>query len=173
MSAAAVASTIQLILAPAVMVTACAILLGGPLSHYAALNDRLRALSRERLDLLRQANAASAPADAFIPERFEEIDKQIPDLLHRHKLERNAVLSVYCAVLTFLITMFVIAVAAAADSAAIATFALVLFLIGTAILALGVLITAIEVRQSQRAVEYEVRRVAGLARKGNNSSNVG
>jgi uncharacterized membrane protein YphA (DoxX/SURF4 family) len=45
--------TIQLILAPVVMVTACAILLAGLLSRFAALNDRLRLLARERLDLLR------------------------------------------------------------------------------------------------------------------------
>lgn len=162
MSAAAVANTIQLILAPAVMVTACAILLGGLLSHYAAINDRLRALSRERLDRIRQANSESPGADGLIAERLQEIDKQIPDLLHRHKLERDAVLSVYCAVLTFLFTMFVIAIAAAANSAEVATVALVLFLIGTAVLSWGVLLTAVEVRQSQRAVEYEVRRVAGL-----------
>jgi hypothetical protein len=47
MSAEMVARTIQLIIAPVVMVTTCSILLGGLLSHYAALNDRLRGMARE------------------------------------------------------------------------------------------------------------------------------
>jgi hypothetical protein len=163
MSVPTVASTIQLILAPAVMVTACAVLLGGLLSRYAAINERLRAHARERLDLLRQANAGEPTADSFIPERLQEIDNQIPDLLHRHRLERDAVLSAYCSVLVFIVTMFVIAVAAAANSAVASTLALFLFLLGTGIMFLGVLLTAVEVRESQRAVEYEVRRVAGLS----------
>jgi hypothetical protein len=162
MSAETVARTIQLILAPVVMVTACAILLGGLLSHYAAINDRLRALARERLDLLRQASAAAPIADPFNSERLEEIDKQVPDLLHRHRLERDAVLSVYAAVLVFLVTMLVIAVAAVANSAEMATVALIVFLAGTGALSWGVWLTAVEVHRSHRAVEYEARRVAGL-----------
>jgi hypothetical protein len=172
MSAETVARTIQLILAPVVMVTACAILLGGLLSHYATINDRLRALARERLDLLRQANANATVPDAFILERLQEIDKQIPDLLHRHRLERDAVLCVYCAVLVFLVTMLVIAIAAVANSAEIATAALIVFMGGTGILSWGVLLTAVEVRQSQRAVEYEVRRVAGLGSQRTGIENV-
>jgi Protein of unknown function (DUF2721) len=43
--------TIQLILAPVVMVTACGVLLNGMLSHYAAINDRIRTLVGERLGL--------------------------------------------------------------------------------------------------------------------------
>lgn len=36
------------------MVSACALLLGGLLSRYAAINDRLRVLAREPFDLLRR-----------------------------------------------------------------------------------------------------------------------
>ena len=70
MSAETVASTIHPFLAPEVLVTACAILVGGLLTHlgpppyggiakagYAATNDRLSALSRELLYLLPKANA--------------------------------------------------------------------------------------------------------------------
>jgi Protein of unknown function (DUF2721) len=88
-----IAATIQLILAPVVMVSACAILVTGLLSRYAAINDRLRAIGQERLDLLRRKIRASE--DPFIDERLAEIDYQIPDLLHRHKLAQNAVLAVY------------------------------------------------------------------------------
>jgi len=44
---------IQTIIAPVVMVNACAILLGGLVSHSNAINDRLRAMARERIEMLR------------------------------------------------------------------------------------------------------------------------
>jgi hypothetical protein len=52
LNAETITHTIQFILAPVVMVSSCAILVGGMLSRYAELKDRLRALARERLDLL-------------------------------------------------------------------------------------------------------------------------
>jgi len=45
--------TIQLIIAPAVMITACCIFTNGLLGHYAAIGERLRITVRERVDLLR------------------------------------------------------------------------------------------------------------------------
>ncbi len=68
--------------------------------------------------------------------------------------------------------MLVIAIAAVANSAEIATAALIVFMGGTGILSWGVLLTAVEVRQSQRAVEYEVRRVAGLGSQRTGIENV-
>ena len=167
MSVQTVAATIQLILAPVVMVTSCAILVGGLLQRYAAINDRMRAMTRERFDLVRSISgvgsaATPAPLDPFVAERIGEIDAQIPDLLRRHKLIHNSVLTVYCAVLVFVASMFVIAVAAAFSSSAAATAVLVLFLLGTAVFLFGILLTALEVRTSQRAVVYEVERVMSL-----------
>ena len=159
MSAEMVARTIQLIIAPVVMVTTCSILLGGLLSHYAALNDRLRGMARERLDLLRGSRPTE---DTITIERFDEIDTQVPELLRRHKLLRDAVLAVHSAILIFVADMFVIAVAAVTEFAGSASAVLVVFLAGTAALLLGVLMTAIEIRSSHRAVEFEAQRVLTL-----------
>lgn len=162
-SAQAVAATIQLILAPVVMVTSCAIMVGGLLQRYAAINDRMRAMTRERFELLRSMGRTdSAQLDPFVAERLGEIDAQFPDLLHRHTLIHTSVLTVYCAVLVFVASMFVIAGAAAFSSSAAATAVLILFLAGTAVFLAGVLLTALEVRTSQRAVVYEVERVMSL-----------
>ena len=106
-----VARNIQLILAPVVMVTSCAILLGGLLGRYAAINDRLRAMNRERLDLW----YAGATQDAFHMERLREIDAQMPDLLRRHKFVHNSVLAIFAAILIFVASMFVIAFATGAN----------------------------------------------------------
>ena len=52
MSAETVTRTIQLILAPVVMLSACSVFVGGVLAHYAAINDRIRTMVHERLELL-------------------------------------------------------------------------------------------------------------------------
>ena len=162
MTAEMVARTIQLILAPVVMVSACGLVLNGVLARYAAVNDRLRALSRERLDLLRAQGGVIAGADALTVERLSEIDAQVPHLLRHHKRLHDAVLAVYCAILVFVASMFVIAVAAMGTAAWLASAALVTFLAGTGVLLLGVLLTALEVRTSHVAVHFEVKRVMEL-----------
>jgi hypothetical protein len=164
----AVTRTIQLVLAPVVMVTACAIVLGVLQSRYAFVNDRLRTMSRERLELLHLPGAPTltlpASADAFTVERLELIDRQVPDLLRRHLILRNAILSVYCAIVTFLATMFVIALATTLGTALLATTVLVSFLVGTVLVLVGVSLTTVEVRASHLALHYEVNRVMGLGK---------
>ena len=164
MTAETVSRTIQLILAPVVMVTACAILAGGLLTRYAAINDRLRAIARERLDLLR-AGAGAAQRDSFTTERLEELDAQVPGLLHRHKQARDAVLGIYAASLVFIGNMFLIALAAATQSEWLANAVLLVFLAGIATLFAALLQTVLEARTSHQAVHYEVRRVTGLGRE--------
>ncbi len=151
-----VGQIIQLILAPVVMITSCSLVLNGLLSRYAAINDRLRLMVRERLDLLR------APADSLEAERLNEIDQQIPDLLRRHRQTHDAVLLIYFAVLLFVASMFVIALLVISGTAWIGTIVLVLFL--GAILALmgGVALAVVEIYGSNRALHFEVERVVKL-----------
>jgi hypothetical protein len=166
MTADMVARTIQLILAPVVMISACGLVLTGLLARYAAVNDRLRALARERLELwpgMAASDDALEPAAGLAAERRALIDGQTPGLLRHHRLLHDAVLAVYTAVLVFVACMFVIALAALTERDWLASAALVLFLGGTAILLAGVLLTAVEVRTSHEAVQFEVRRVMRLA----------
>lgn len=159
MSAQMIAQTIQFILAPAVMVNACAVALGGLLAHYAVINERLRRMSQERLEIFRVH--PSTPPDAFTTLRLEEIQHQLPDLLERHKLVRNAILAIFLAVLLYVLTMLIIALAAT-GTLWVATFALVLFLLSTGVLLVGVLYTVVEIHRSHRAVAYEVQSVSQL-----------
>jgi len=158
------AQIIQLILAPVVMITSCALVLGGLLGRYAAVNDRMRAMARERLELLRNGSGASQVTVEFRSERLQEIDAQVPDLLSRHKLLHHSVLTVYIAILFFVFSMFVIALAAVSGSAWLATLVLIIFLCGTAGLLVAVLLAIVEVRSSHRSVEYEIRHVSALGK---------
>lgn len=161
MAVAEVARILQFILAPVVLVTACAIVVSGFLAHYAAINDRLRLMAHERLELLYTPHQDGLAA-TLRRERLTEIAPQIPELIRRHRLVRDAILLVYIAIFLFVADMFVIAAAAASNSPAAGAAILAVFLAGTAALLGGLLLTVIEVRTSQRAVEREARRVASL-----------
>ena len=160
MSAAEVAQTIQLIIAPVVLITACALIQTAILGRYAAVGQYLRSLALERLQLLRSDEAK----DQFYLERMQEIDRQIPLLTRRHRLLQNTVLIVYLSMSIFLMNMFAIAFSVASSSAEIATLTLALFLLGTGVLFVGVCSIAIEVRMSHRAICYEISQISALGR---------
>jgi hypothetical protein len=152
--------TIELILAPVVMVTACGLLLGAMMSHYAGINARIRALAGERLSL-----SLVVPDDdhrALARERLVEIDHEVPLLVARHRKVHHAVLLAHTAVVILVVSMFVIAAAALTDSPATGTVALFVFLTGCAALMVGAAFMAVEIRTSQVAVVYEASRVADL-----------
>jgi hypothetical protein len=154
------AKTIQLILAPVVMVSACGILLTGMLGHFGTINDRIRRLTAERLELSQLQPAEGH--EALARERLTEIDHEVPMLIGRHLLVRHAILLANTAVAILVVSMFVIAVAALGHSSATGTVALFVFLAGTAAVMGSAVFMALEVRNSHRAVSYEGMRVVGL-----------
>ena len=157
MTADDITRIIQLILAPVVMVTACAITLSGLHAHSQAINDRLRTMVRERLDLLREV----LQPDPLRDKRLIEIDRQIPELLARHELMRQK-LSIQSAVVLFVVCMLAIAAAITSGLTLIAESALGLFVVATLLLLIGVVRSAIEVTRSHDALKFEAERVRGL-----------
>lgn len=160
MSAADVARTIQLIIAPVVLVTACAIIQGGFLSRFMYVGQRMRSLANERLDLLHSGKRD----DGFYSERLQEIDRQVPLLRQRHRLLQKSVLLIYNAILVFIISMFAIALSVASNASSVAALALVCFLLGTCLLLVGVVLAGQEIRMSHQAICYEIDRVASLSK---------
>ena len=149
------ARTIQSILAPVVMISACAIILGGLWGHASSINDRLRAMNHERLELWRAASV-----DAYTTERLHQIDTQTPTLMGRHRRVIQAIVTMYGAILVYIVSMFAIAAASVVNISALP--ALLLFLAGTTLLLVAILLAILEIRISQTAIEFEVTRVAGL-----------
>jgi Protein of unknown function (DUF2721) len=152
--------TISLILAPAVMISSCAIFLNGIITRYESVSARMRAMHHERLELLHQleqTKGSGVSTDNFSTHRIHEIEVQLPRLLYRHKLLRNAVLTENTAIACFVTSMVCIALAALTNASLIATASLVIFLIGTATLLGGVVITTLELSRSQREVAYEIQ----------------
>src|SRR5208282_6326966 len=91
-------TAIQAMVAPVVLITTGAILSGALLTMYGSVNDRMRAMDRERLDILTGTAGALLSAAEVPPagrERLTQLDTQLPMLLRRHRLLHNAVLLIY------------------------------------------------------------------------------
>jgi hypothetical protein len=158
-----IATTVQLVIAPVVMISACSIFVNGLLTRYGPINDRMRLMARERMELeLGPAQNAPAPKTPFVLERLSQIDYQLPRLVHRHRLIRNAVLAVYLSTLLFVVDMFVIAASVLTNAEWITTLILVTLLLGIVALFVAVVFAIIEVRRSHLEVAYEVLRVIRL-----------
>jgi Protein of unknown function (DUF2721) len=153
MNAETVARTIQLIIAPTVLLSVCTLVQNGILGRYTAIGDRMRKIDQDRLQLLENVSALDRV------ERLRLLERQIPIFVRRHTLLQEAALTVYVAILVLLICMFAIALCVVFDSNWLAILALVLFLVGAAILVIGVSFTAIEIRISHQAICYEMRRI--------------
>jgi hypothetical protein len=159
MSAEAIMRTIQLIVAPVVMISACAVFVGGLLSHYEAINGRMRSMARERLELLR----SSREADRFASERLAELDTQLPQLVERHALVHHSLLAAYTGILILVASMCAIAFSAVVAAEWLVGLVLAMFVAGILGMLLSVILIALEVRTSQRAVTFEVQRVLRIA----------
>ena len=158
-------TAIQAMVAPGVLITTAAILSGALLGMYGSVNDRMRAMDRERLDTLTGTggtllSAADVPASGR--ERVTQIDAQLPMLLRRHRLIHNAVLLIYAAVAVLVLSVIVIAVAVTNRSGAAGTVALVLVLAGTVTLLGGLLLAGRSIVISTEAIDYEVQRSLSL-----------
>lgn len=158
-------TAIQAMVAPVVLITTAAILSGALLSMYGSVNDRMRAMNRERLDILTGAGGTLLPASEVPPsgrERLTQIDTQLPMLLRRHRLLHNAVLLLYGGVAVLVLSVIAIAVAVTNRSGAAGATALVLVLAGTVVLLGGLLLAARSIMISMNAIDYEVRRALSL-----------
>lgn len=157
MNAEAVGRTINLIIAPTVLMSVGTLVQNGILGRYTSVGDRMRKIDQERLQLLRDK---SLP---YWEERMGLLDKQVPVFIRRHSLLQSALLTIYLAMLLLLICMFAIAVSViwAFNTWAIA--ALFLFLLGGVVLMLGVSLIAMEIRISHIAICYELRRLSTWA----------
>jgi len=150
---------------PVVLITAGGILSNGLLMMYGAVNDRMRAMDRERWQVL-TGPGGSLLTPAQVPgsdqERLGEIDRQLPVLLRRHGLLHYAVLLIVCALVVLVLSVIAIAVAVTSRSPAAATAALVLVLAGTATMLAGLLFAARSLAVSRSAIKYEVSRTLAL-----------
>ena len=163
-----IARTIQLIIAPAVMITSCCIFTNGLLTHYASIGERLRVSVRERVDLLRDLEvvqgAHSNHDSHLINERLEDIGFQIPKLLRHHFLVQTSLASTFIAMTVYILDMFGIAYSVILNRTDFYSFVLIVFLIGVASQLLGVVYAVSDTFLSHKIYAYEAHHVMTLGK---------
>lgn len=147
---------IQAILAPAVLISACGLLLLSMQNKYGRINDRIRALLRERLELLSRSDSPFAHA------RLAAIDRQLPDLLRRNHVQHDAVLALFWGVLLFVVDLFALGLGFFLSPRIGTILGLIYFFAGLGLVLYAVMLAAREIRISHRAVTLEAEEIMKL-----------
>jgi hypothetical protein len=146
---------IQAILAPAIMVSACGLLLLGLLNRYTVIMSRIRALNEERRRLLR-STAPPAEAQPVEIARLASVIRQLEDLVDRVRLLRNAVMCQVVAVGCFVLSSLLIGLRVAGPEWLKLVHPLPVFVIGMAVLFAGVVCEGTDVLRAYRTIRLEV-----------------
>jgi hypothetical protein len=151
--------------APVVLLTVGGLMTNGLLMVYSAINDRMREMTRERLEIRRGPAGQVLDADSIPPiemERLYQIGVQLPMLVRRHRLTRASVLVIYAAIVVLGLSVIAIGIAVAADNEVVARVALALVLAGTVLLLAGMGLAALSLAKSADAISYAVERTDAL-----------
>lgn len=160
-------NAISAMVAPVVLLTTGGLLTNGLLTIYGSVNDRMREMTRERLEIRRGPGGVVledvAPIDE---ERLNEIEAQLPLMLRRHHLIRNAVLLIYTGIGVLGLSIIFIAVAVGQHSEGVGRAALGLVLAGIVVMLTGLLLAGLSLARSADAITYAVERTRRLGLAG-------
>ena len=145
---------IQFMLAPAVMISACGLLLLGINNKYSLVVNRIRLLNEEKRKFRKKIGGESYETEDNI--RLESITKQLTLLLYRVKLVKNSVLSYTLAVALFVLSSLLIGAAFFMKNFDLDFFILTSFLIGMIAVFAGIIFAMIETTRGFEIVNYEV-----------------
>ncbi|MBD2082626.1 DUF2721 domain-containing protein [Leptolyngbya sp. FACHB-17] len=156
-----VTKTINLIIAPVVTMTACAVMVNGLIVRYGSLGDRLRTFD-QGLSNLQESDLAHNRNKV---QRLQELESLLRDLLKHHHFVHDALVLTYTSILIFMLDMLVIAIAVATNVSWLSQMALIVFLGGVAVLFGGIVLIAYELRTSHYSIQLEVHRTCHLCRQ--------
>ena len=152
---------IQLMISPAVMISACGLLLLGANNKYSSVVNRIRLINDEKRRLiLKTADRSFTPEESL---RLESTARQLNDLSIRAKLVRNSVLSYTTAAAFFVITSLLIRIALFLEDPAtgkgpveIHYISTAAFLIGMIMVFVGVVFGVLESKKGYEIVQLEI-----------------
>jgi hypothetical protein len=156
-------NAISAMVAPVVLLTTGGLLTNGILTLYSAVNDRMRDMTRERLEIRRgPGGELLSEVPAIDQERLDEIEVQLPMMLRRHHLIRSSVLLIYSGIGVLGLSIIFIAVAVGEDSEGFGRAALGLVLAGTVIMLAGIVVAGMSLARSSDAIRYAVERTGRM-----------
>jgi len=147
---------IQSILAPALGISATALLLLGMHNRYAMLINRIRLLNEEKRKYYVKIADDKEPGP-HEQLRFASISNQIQKLFNRSKELKNAILFMQGSILLFVITSVLISVNILFSSSVLTILPLVIFSSGMILVLIGIIYSATDVIRSFQVTEIEVK----------------
>lgn len=148
-----VIQVIQLILAPAVMINACGLLLLSTSNKYSLVLNRIRLLNDEKRKLFRKAGEKNFEENL----RLESLSKQLGQLMIRAKLMRDAVLCYTSGVGLFVVTSLLIGIQFFNAVLQFQYLILGIFLLGMISMFLGAIFAFLDAKRGYDIVQYDVR----------------
>ena len=149
MDSSRVVGEIQLVLAPAVMISSSALLLLGFQTKFSNLANRFRALNHEKRELAKKERR-----EAREEERYLNLSMQVGHLLRRATQVKNAILLAYAAILLFLATSVLIFVNIRSE-ASISFWVVFAFLAGLVLELIASIVMMVEVMLAFKVVRLE------------------
>jgi hypothetical protein len=104
-------SSIQQLLAPVVMISACGLLCMGLYNRLSTIIARIRQFNRERLEHAIRQRGAADTVKRMLELHDDALEKQIPGMLHRARLIHRALLCLVACVIGMLVSSLLIGVA--------------------------------------------------------------
>ncbi|MGK9368269.1 DUF2721 domain-containing protein [Melioribacter sp. Ez-97] len=145
---------IQLMLAPAVMISACGLLLLGINNRYSLVVNRIRLLNEEKRRLFMKVG--DKPLTTTENLRLESIARQIELLVYRVRLIRNSVLSYVAAVALFVLTSLLLGFGYLLSMDYLNFPIVIAFLLGMILVLTGALFAGFESKKGYDIIKFEV-----------------
>lgn len=145
---------IQGMLAPGLMISACALLLLGMNNKYSLVVNRIRLLNEEKRKIFHQEEV-----DDNDSSRLSNIELQISHLIERISLVRNAVFSYSLGVALFIVSSVLIGLTINMSTPAFHWLIVAFFYAGMFSVFVGIVFAAIEVWKGYRIVKIEISEV--------------
>ena len=145
---------IQGMLAPGLMISACALLLLGMNNKYSLVVNRIRLLNEEKRRIFHLEKV-----DEIEASRLSNIELQISHLIERISLVRTAVFSYSIAVALFIVSSVLIGLTTSTNTPAFDWLIVGFFYAGMFAVFVGIIFAAIEVWKGYRIVKIEISEV--------------
>lgn len=145
---------IQAMLAPGIMISACALLLLGMNNKYSLIVNRIRLLDDEKRKFASVSKNGNLTDDD--EHRLKSIKMQLTKMNYRIMIVRNAVTSYSTAIALFILSSLFIGLDYLFNTNFITGIALASFLAGMLSVMIGVLFAAKEVRKGYEVVQIEI-----------------
>lgn len=149
-----VIQAIQLMLAPAVMINGCGLLLLSISNKFSSVINRVRLLNEEKRRLF--ARAADPDFGAQENQRLESIARQLERLLMRALMVRNSLLCYSIAIALFVLTSLLIGFDYFVLVLELKAVIIATFMAGLVIFFCGVIFSALDTLKGYEIVKYDV-----------------